>query len=153
MSKQSLPSVIVYTDGACRPNPGPGGWAAILRFELHERVLTGYDANTTNNRMELQAAIAALSALKKSCQVDLYVDSIYLKRGVTEWMPYWQRRNWRTRRGEPVKNVDLWQRLDDLTRRHEITWHWLKGHSGDPGNERANRLAREALDKGSATLR
>lgn len=139
--------VEIHTDGACRGNPGPGGWGALLQWGETEKLLSGAESSTTNNRMELTAAIEALSALKKGCAVDLYTDSEYLRKGITEWLPQWKARNWRTAARKPVKNVDLWQRLDDAAARHEIRWHWVKGHSGHPGNERADRLANEAIDR------
>lgn len=141
---RKLPRVDVYTDGACRGNPGPGGWAALLRFKTHEKTLTGSEKQTTNNRMELTAAIEALSALNKPCQVNFYTDSQYLKRGITEWMPGWKARNWR-RKGGKLLNKDLWQALDRAMQPHEISWRWVRGHAGHPGNERVDRLAREAV--------
>lgn len=147
MRHEDLPHVTIYTDGACRPNPGPGGWAAILRFGRHEMVLTGSEADTTNNRMELQAAIAALQALKVRCRVELYVDSVYVRRGITEWLPRWRSRGWYTSDGRRVKNMDLWQKLDRLARNHRVRWNWLKGHMGHPGNERVHRLAYNAMNE------
>ena len=138
-----LPHVTIYTDGACDPNPGPGGWAAILRSGSAEKVLTGSEPNTTNNRMELTAALHALQALNQPCQVDLYTDSEYLKRGITEWLPGWRARNWRRKGGE-LKNVDLWQALDSALRTHKVTWHWVRGHAGHTDNERVDQLARQA---------
>ena len=135
--------VIIYTDGACDPNPGPGGWAVLLRYGRHERTLTGAEAQTTNNRMELTAALKALQALKQSCQVDLFTDSEYLKRGVTEWLPGWRRRQWK-RRGGALANVDLWQALDAAIARHQIEWHWVRGHAGDVNNQRVDTLAKQA---------
>ncbi len=135
----------IHTDGACSGNPGPGGWAAILRWNGHERVLSGAEPETTNNRMELTAAIRALEALRRPVRVRIFTDSQYLKRGVTEWLPRWKARGWRTAAGRPVANRDLWQRLDDLLARHRVAWHWVEGHAGDPLNERADRLARAAL--------
>ncbi|GBD42218.1 Ribonuclease HI [bacterium HR39] len=137
--------VEIHTDGACSGNPGPGGWAAILRWRGHERELSGAEPETTNNRMELTAAIRALEALRRPVRVRLFTDSEYLRRGVTEWLPRWKARGWRTASGKPVSNRDLWQRLDELMRRHEIAWHWVEGHAGDPLNERADRLARAAI--------
>jgi ribonuclease HI len=136
--------VTIYTDGACEPNPGPGGWAALLRFGQHEKVISGSEASTTNNRMELTAAVQALQALKKPCRVEIYTDSEYLKRGVTEWLPGWKKRNWRRKGGE-LKNVDLWQALDRSISQHNITWRWIRGHSGHPENERVDKLAVEAI--------
>jgi ribonuclease HI len=140
----ALPRVIIYTDGACIPNPGPGGWAAVLRFNAHEKVLTGRAPATTNNRMELTAAVEALKALNQPCQVDIYTDSEYLKRGITEWLPGWRRRGWK-RKGGALANVDLWQALDAALRQHPVTWHWVRGHAGDPHNERVDQLANAAI--------
>lgn len=142
-----MAKVLIYTDGACRGNPGPGGWGAVLRTGEHERVLSGAERLTTNNRMELWAAIAALRALKRPCEVDLVTDSQYLRRGITEWLAQWKRRGWLTVGRKPVANVDLWQQLDAAAAVHTINWRWVKGHSGDPGNERADRLANEAIDR------
>ncbi len=139
--------VVIYTDGACRGNPGPGGWGAILKTGEHERALNGAERLTTNNRMELWAAIAALRALKRPCDVDLVTDSQYLRRGITEWLTQWKRRGWLTAGRKPVANVDLWQQLDEAAAIHKINWRWVKGHSGDPGNERADQLANEAIDQ------
>jgi ribonuclease HI len=141
----SAPSVTIHTDGACSGNPGPGGWGAILSFGDHEKELRGGEPHTTNNRMELMAAIAALEALKRACTVDLYTDSEYLKGGITGWINGWKRNGWRTADKKPVKNVDLWQRLDAALRRHQVNWHWVRGHAGHAMNERADRLAREAI--------
>ena len=138
------PSVTIYTDGACQGNPGPGGWGAILRYGVHERLLSGGEKDTTNNRMELRAALEALRALKEPCEVTLYTDSEYLKRGVTEWLANWKRRNWR-RKGGALANVDLWMELDEEIARHEIHWRWVKGHAGHELNERVDRLAKEAI--------
>jgi ribonuclease HI len=138
--------VIIYTDGACRGNPGPGGWGATLEFAGTSRELKGSERNTTNNRMELTAAIEALQALKRPCSIDLYTDSEYLRKGITEWLQNWKQRGWKTAAKKPVKNVELWQALDEAVARHEINWHWVKGHSGNPGNERADALANEAID-------
>jgi len=140
------PVVIIYTDGACLGNPGPGGWAALLRCGKHEKALSGGKRDTTNNRMELQAALEAMQALTEPCQVTLFTDSEYLKKGVTEWMPNWKRRNWR-RKGGKLANVDLWMKLDEEMSRHEISWHWVRGHAGDVHNERVDRLARKAIPK------
>ena len=133
----------IYTDGACLGNPGPGGWAALLRHEKRERELAGGEADTTNNRMELMAAIAGLEALTKPCRVDLYTDSQYVQKGIAEWLPGWVRRGWRTAGGDPVKNQDLWQRLQAAAAPHAIQWHWVKGHAGHPENERVDELARD----------
>ncbi len=141
-----LPHVTIYSDGACDPNPGPGGWAALLRFGNVEKVLTGSDPATTNNRMELIAAIEALRALKKPCQVDFYTDSEYLKRGISEWLPGWQSRNWRRKSGS-VANLELWQALAAAIDGHQIQWHWVRGHASDPLNQRVDRLARQAIRK------
>jgi len=138
--------VVIYTDGACRGNPGPGGWGAVLTTGAHERELSGAEAHTTNNRMELTAAIRALAALKRSCVVSVYTDSQYVRTGVTEWLAQWKKRDWRTADRKPVKNIDLWQALDAELARHTIEWHWVKGHAGVPGNEHADRLANEAID-------
>ncbi len=136
----------IYTDGACRGNPGPGGWGAVLRYDKHEKHLYGGEQETTNNRMELLAAIMALAALKKSCQVILTTDSQYVRKGITEWFINWQKNGWRTANKKPVKNADLWQRLIAETQRHQITWHWVKGHSGHPENEIADQLANKGID-------
>jgi ribonuclease HI len=137
--------VKIWTDGACSGNPGPGGWGAILSFGEHEKELHGGEAATTNNRMELMAAIQALEALNRDCDVALYTDSNYLRGGVTQWIHNWKRNGWRTADRKPVKNVELWQRLDSATQRHKIDWHWVKGHAGDPMNERADELARKGM--------
>ena len=139
----SLPLVTIYTDGACDPNPGAGGWAALLRSGAQEKVLTGSNPETTNNRMELTAAIEAFKALKQPCQVAIYTDSEYVKRGIQEWLPGWRRRGWR-RKGGALANVDLWQELDKLLSIHQVEWHWVRGHAGQPLNERVDRLARQA---------
>lgn len=140
------PEVTIYTDGACQDNPGPGGWAALMRFGKHEKTLSGGAKDTTNNRMELQAALEALCALKEPCQVTLFTDSEYLKRGITEWMPNWKRRNWQ-RKGGKLANVDLWMKLDEEISRHEIHWRWVRGHAGNSYNERVDRLAKQAILK------
>ena len=139
--------VEVFTDGACRGNPGPGGWGAILRYKGKEKELYGAEAETTNNRMELMAAISALEALQRPCQVDLTTDSKYVMQGITEWIDGWKKRGWKNSAKKPVKNVDLWQRLDAATQRHEIAWHWVRGHAGHPENERADALANKAIDE------
>jgi ribonuclease HI len=141
----NLPHVTIYTDGACSGNPGPGGWGAILAFGEHEKELKGGEAQTTNNRMELMGAIAALETLKRPCRVDLYTDSQYLRGGITGWIHGWKRNGWRTADKKPVKNVDLWQRLDEALKHHQVQWHWVRGHAGHAQNERADRLAREAI--------
>ena len=138
--------VTIYTDGACSGNPGPGGWGALLQFGEYERELKGGERNTTNNRMELTAAIAALEILKRTCKVHLHTDSTYLRDGMTSWIHNWKRNSWRTTANKPVKNLDLWQRLDKAIQRHDIEWHWIKGHAGDPGNEAADALAQQGLD-------
>ena len=137
--------VLIYTDGACSGNPGPGGWGAVLIANGHERELSGGEPQTTNNRMEIMAAIAALEALTRPCSVDLHTDSQYVRQGITEWMRGWKARGWRTADNKPVKNEDLWKRLDLARTRHEVRWHWVKGHSGHPLNERADGLARAAI--------
>ena len=137
--------VVIFTDGACSGNPGPGGWGAILRYRSVEKELSGAEPETTNNRMELMAAIAALEALKEPVEVDLYTDSEYLKKGITEWLPQWKARGWKTATKKPVKNADLWQRLEAAMAPHRVRWHWVKGHAGHPENERADALAREAI--------
>lgn len=139
--------VEIFTDGACRGNPGPGGWGALLRYRDQEKQLSGAEPETTNNRMELYAAIAALEALNKPCQVELTTDSQYLRQGITEWLANWKRRNWKTAGRKPVKNQDLWERLDRAAQRHQINWHWVRGHSGHDENERVDQLANEAIDK------
>lgn len=139
--------VIAYTDGACRGNPGPGGWGVYLRWGSHERELKGAEPETTNNRMELRAAIEALNALTRPCRIELYTDSEYLRKGITEWLAAWKRRGWKTAARKPVRNRELWERLDELQARHRVSWHWVKGHSGNPGNERADALANEAIDE------
>ena len=137
-----MKSIEIHTDGACLGNPGPGGWAALLRFGSRERELVGGEPLTTNNRMELMAAIAGLEALTEPCEVALHTDSRYVQQGIGEWMPNWVRRGWKTAGGDPVKNRDLWERLHAATLRHKIDWRWVKGHSGDPDNERVDELAR-----------
>ena len=137
--------VEIFTDGACRGNPGPGGWGAILVHGEVEKELTGAEGHTTNNRMELMAAIAGLEALKAACRVDLYTDSTYVQKGITEWLPGWKAKGWKTADKKPVKNVDLWQRLEEAAARHDVRWHWVRGHDGHDYNERADLLARGAL--------
>lgn len=137
--------VAIFTDGACSGNPGPGGWGALLRYGGHERELSGGEPATTNNRMELTAAIEALAALKRPCTVDLYTDSAYLRHGITEWIGRWKQNGWRTAQKKPVLNADLWQRLDAARERHQVRWHWIKGHAGHPENERADALARAGM--------
>lgn len=137
--------VEIYTDGACSGNPGVGGWGAILRWNGHERELYGGKAHTTNNQMELMAAIYALKALKEPCSVDLYTDSVYVRNGISTWLEGWKKNNWRTTSKSPVKNMELWQALEDICSRHTVRWHWVKGHAGHPDNERADELARKAI--------
>ena len=138
--------VEVYTDGACRGNPGPGGWGVLMRYGGIEKKLSGAETYTTNNRMELMAAIMALEALTRPCRVQLTTDSIYVKNGITQWIVQWKRRGWRTADKQPVKNADLWERLDAATQRHDVSWHWVKGHSGHAENEAADALANAAID-------
>lgn len=138
--------VDIFTDGACSGNPGPGGWGAILRYGTIERELSGGEADTTNNRMELTAAIRALEALKERCVVDLYTDSSYVKDGIGGWIEGWKRNGWKTASKKPVKNAELWQQLEQARDRHDVTWHWVKGHAGHPENERADELARLAME-------
>ncbi|TSE25424.1 Ribonuclease HI [Tepidimonas sediminis] len=142
-----MTDVTIYTDGACKGNPGPGGWGALLRAGRAEKELWGGEPLTTNNRMELTAVIEALAALKRPCRVHLYLDSEYVRKGITEWLPAWKARGWKTAGRKPVKNEDLWRRLDELVhaRGHEIHWHWVRGHSGDAGNERADALANRGV--------
>ena len=137
--------VAIWTDGACSGNPGPGGWGAILTFGAHEKELCGGEPLTTNNRMELTAAIKALEALTRPCEVDLHTDSNYLRGGITSWMNGWKRNGWRTADKKPVKNVELWQQLEAAAQVHDVKWHWVKGHAGDPMNERADALARKGM--------
>jgi ribonuclease HI len=137
--------VEIFTDGACRGNPGPGGWGALLRYRGREKTLSGTEARTTNNRMELMAAIQALEALKRPCQVRLTTDSQYLRQGTIYWIPNWKQRGWKTANRQPVKNIDLWQRLDQAATRHQVEWFWVRGHGGHPENERADALARKAI--------
>ncbi len=140
-------AVLIYTDGACSGNPGPGGWGALLRYNGVERELSGGEPQTTNNRMELMAAIMALEALKKPCVVHLHTDSKYVMDGMTKYLPGWQARGWRTADKKEVKNIDLWQRLENAIRPHKVTWQWVKGHAGHPENERCDELARAAIPK------
>ncbi|AJD53618.1 MULTISPECIES: ribonuclease HI [Thalassospira] len=139
--------VEIYTDGACSGNPGPGGWGAILRFNGVEKEMSGGDPETTNNRMEMMAAISALEALKRPCVVDIYTDSSYVRDGITKWIFGWQKRGWKTADKKPVKNVELWQRLLEALKTHKVEWHWVKGHAGHPENERCDELARQAVPK------
>ena len=137
--------VTIYTDGACSGNPGPGGWGALLLYGEHEKELCGGEGETTNNRMELQAAIEALNALKRPCEIDLYTDSQYVKGGITGWIHGWKKNGWKTANKKPVKNAELWQALDEALKRHTVSWHWVKGHAGHPENERADALARAGM--------
>ncbi len=137
--------VIIHTDGACSGNPGPGGWGAILEYNGHEKELSGAEADTTNNRMELMAAIAALEALKRKSEVRLVTDSVYVRDGVTKWIHGWKKNGWKTAAKKPVKNEDLWRRLDAVASKHSVEWEWVKGHAGHPENERADQLARDAI--------
>jgi ribonuclease HI len=150
MSAQAAddPTVVIYTDGACKGNPGPGGWGAWLRYGKHERELFGGEQLTTNNRMELMAVIQALTALSRPCNVTIHTDSEYVRKGITEWIHGWKQRGWKTADKKPVKNQELWQRLEALSQLHRVHWRWVKGHAGDPGNERADALA----NQGCATV-
>jgi len=148
MTKHASPDpsrLTIYTDGACSGNPGPGGWGAILMFGEHRKEMKGGERDTTNNRMELLAAIESLEALKRPSHVDLYTDSAYVKNGITSWIHGWKRNGWKTADKKPVKNVELWQRLDAALGEHKVSWHWVKGHAGHPENERADELAREGM--------
>jgi len=142
----SIKEVVIFTDGACRGNPGPGGWGVLLRFGSVERELCGGEGPTTNNRMELMAAIKGLEALREPCMVQLFTDSEYVRRGITEWMLKWRNNGWRTADRKPVKNADLWRELDTEATRHRVSWHWVKGHAGHPDNERADALANRGLE-------
>ena len=139
--------VVIYTDGACRGNPGPGGSGALLEYGKHNKELSGAERKTTNNRMELTAAISALESLSRSCQVRLYTDSVYVKNGITLWLVNWKQKNWKTTSRKPVKNMELWQQLDLVCQKHNIDWQWVKGHAGNPGNEKADQLANQAIDQ------
>lgn len=144
--QSSSQPVLIWTDGACSGNPGPGGWGVLMRFNGHERELFGGEEETTNNRMELTAAIMALNELKRPCPVELYTDSQYVRGGVTGWLENWKANGWKTANRKPVKNEDLWRLLDEAATRHKINWHWVKGHAGHPENERADELARQGLE-------
>ena len=143
---ETLRDVVIHTDGACKGNPGPGGWGALLVSGAHEKELFGGEAHTTNNRMEMTAVIEALGALKGPCRVVLYTDSSYVQKGITEWISGWKARGWRTADKKPVKNEDLWRLLDTAAARHRVEWRWVKGHAGDPGNERADALANRGVE-------
>ena len=147
MNNQKKTITEIFTDGACRGNPGPGGWGAIFKYQTQEKELYGSDPETTNNRMELMAAIKALEALKKPCQIKLTTDSKYVIQGITEWLANWKKNGWKTAAKKPVKNADLWQRLEQAVQTHQIDWQWVKGHSGHPENERADELANQAIDE------
>ncbi|WNK01011.1 ribonuclease HI [Thalassospiraceae bacterium LMO-JJ14] len=140
-------TIEIFTDGACSGNPGPGGWGAILRWKGHEKELCGGEAETTNNRMELMAAIRALESLKRDARVNIYTDSTYVRDGITSWIHGWKRNGWKTAAKKPVKNEDLWRRLDEAIRSHDVEWHWVKGHAGHPENERADELARQGISE------
>ncbi len=146
-------AVIIYTDGGCKGNPGPGGWGVLMMYNGRERELWGGEPHTTNNRMELMAAIAALETLKRPCRVELYTDSQYLRNGITTWIGGWKARGWRTAQNDPVKNVDLWQRLDEAQRPHKVSWHWVRGHSGHPENERVDGLAQRGIAEQEAAAK
>lgn len=152
MTENTTTVVDVYTDGACKGNPGPGGWGALLRFGDHEKELFGGELETTNNRMELTAVIEGLKALKRSCKVRVHTDSQYVQKGISEWMANWRRRGWKTSDGKPVKNQDLWQALDEQAKSHEVEWHWVKGHAGHIENERADALANQGVLKGMGRI-
>jgi ribonuclease HI len=145
-----MSDVTIYTDGACKGNPGPGGWGAWMSSGGHEKELWGGEKLTTNNRMEMTAVIEALASLKRPCTVAIYTDSEYVRNGITSWIHGWKKRGWRTADGKPVKNIELWQRLDELAAQHKVDWHWVKGHAGDPGNERADALANRGITSSSS---
>ncbi|MBV8802141.1 MAG: ribonuclease HI [Gammaproteobacteria bacterium] len=142
-----MKNVTIFTDGACRGNPGPGGWGVLLRYDQHEKQLFGGEDNTTNNRMELLAAIKALESLRESCIIDLYTDSQYVQKGVSVWLSGWKKKNWKKADNKPVKNADLWKNLDELQAKHNITWHWVKGHSGHVENDLVDALANQGIDQ------
>jgi ribonuclease HI len=142
-----MKKISIYTDGACKGNPGPGGWGVLMRYGTHEKTLNGAESHTTNNRMELSAAIHGLARLSQRCDIDLYTDSQYLRKGITEWLENWKKRDWKTADKKPVKNIDLWQALDQEVSKHEIRWHWVKGHSGHPENDLADELANRAIEE------
>ncbi len=139
--------VTIYTDGACKGNPGVGGWGALLAYGEHEKAICGGEHDTTNNRMELMAAIKALELLKRPCKIELWTDSTYVKKGISEWIFAWKKNNWKNAAKKPVVNKDLWQKLDQLAQKHEISWHWVKGHAGHPGNEIADQLANKGIEE------
>lgn len=141
-----MKKVVIYTDGGCRGNPGPGGWGAVLEYGGHRKELKGHAEDTTNNQMELMAAIEALKSLTRRCDIELHTDSVYVKDGISKWLENWKLKNWRTANRKPVKNKALWQALDEQNQRHNVDWRWVKGHAGVPGNERADALANEAMD-------
>lgn len=147
-----MKQVEIFSDGACKGNPGPGGWGVVVRYNGHEKQLYGYEAETTNNRMELVAAIAGLNALKEKCSIDITTDSQYVRNGILTWLANWKRKNWKTANNKPVKNIDLWQQLDAAAARHEVRWHWVRGHTGHPGNELADALANQAIAERSSKL-
>jgi len=153
MTDADRKQITIHTDGACRGNPGPGGWGVLLQYNGHRKELCGGEAETTNNRMELMAAIQGLESLREPCDVTLHTDSTYVMKGLTEWMKSWKRRGWKTADGKPVKNQDLWQRLDEAAARHSVEWRWVKGHAGDPGNEAADALANKGIDQMKKTSR
>ncbi len=142
-----MKQITLYSDGACRGNPGPGGWGVLLVYGDHQRELFGGEPETTNNRMELTAAIEGLGALKQPCKVDLYTDSQYVRKGITEWLANWKKRGWKTANRKPVKNADLWKALEAISNQHDVSWHWVKGHAGHPGNEKADELANKGVDE------
>lgn len=142
-----MTQISIWTDGACKGNPGTGGWGALLKYGKHQKEIYGGEANTTNNRMELLAVIEALALLKRPCEVHIYTDSQYVQKGMSEWITGWKQRGWRTAAKKPVKNADLWQRLDALCEQHQVQWHWVRGHTGDPGNERADELANLGVEQ------
>ena len=142
-----MKTVIIYTDGACRGNPGPGGWGVLIKYREHSKEMYGGDASTTNNKMELTAAIVALKEIKEPCEIILYTDSKYVLKGIEEWIHNWKKRGWKGSNRKPVKNIELWKKLDELRDKHTIKWNWVKGHSGDPGNETADMLANRGIDE------
>ena len=146
-NSNSYPHIVIYTDGACKGNPGPGGWGAVLRSGEHEKLLHGGEKHTTNNRMEISAVIFALQALKQPSSVEIWTDSQYVQKGVTEWLNGWKKRGWKPAGKDPVKNADLWQVLDGLLPNHKISWHWVRGHNGHPGNELADQLANKGVEE------